>query len=160
MGSGKGKQRRARAVASPGVRATINQVAFDEFIDDQSIGGMRVADYYNMRSSYPVAGLELSRALNKNWMTELAGELFRDLVSIGAIEFHSPIDVGKFVFTVGVSPVNDEDEVLFVSYAGGEEELVLVEPAENFNLTTRMNELTWDVGNMCRAAVEATKYLS
>src|ERR1022692_4084751 len=107
MGSGKGKQRRARVAASSGTTVITNMQTFDDFVASQGIGDVRVADYYSARNSYEVAGRSspprsgVPDAID-NWMTALAGELFRDLVSIGTITLSSQLDVDEFVFTVGV----------------------------------------------------------
>src|ERR1039458_4125117 len=148
MGSGRGKQRRARAITerygekvAPGTIVAMREEAFDDFVESQGVSNVRMVDYYSMVDSYAAVQLVGTRSALLIWSKAAAHELFHDLVSVGAIELGPQIDVEKFVFTVE-SHVGSG--TLFVSYDGREKVLVMHMPANSFNGTIKMGELIWE----------------
>ena len=178
MGSGKGRANRALAVTVPWSRAippcavvTHSQV-FADFVDSQGIKDVLLVDYYSMRQSFEAADKELvagddgeyehdmvgDEGLMRDWVAKLAGELFRDLVGIGAVELGPKLDVGKFVFTVGLDGDHVDPDCLVVSYDGGAPAEVLVVGGvyESFNDRMRMGKLKNVAKEICYAVCVAT----
>src|ERR1017187_8346567 len=92
MGSGKGKTRRAQAVArptKPKVKAAVHHPEkWEEFIRAAGLEDVKVYDYYlGQRSSHSNSNLERSR---------VATELFEDAVAVGAIVLPKPYVIGDF----------------------------------------------------------------
>ena len=159
MGSGRGRQRRVLSsqlgaqvqAATSVVSVVVDADVFADFIHGQGVDGVSISKYYGLPRDR-----SWDEAAVRKWRTMLATELFRDLVSIGAIQLPSHLGEEDFRFWIGWQRVyrgldmgsSDEVEALCVSYKG-KSETVTAEPALTFNNKTPMSETVWDARAIC-----------
>src|ERR1035437_6868886 len=93
MGSGKGKTRRAKAVAPPTITQGVlyDQRKWREFVGSHELQHVTVRDYYLGGTVSPSAA-DYARMFS---------ELFQDAVAVGAITLPAPYQAEDFTLTIG-----------------------------------------------------------
>src|ERR1039458_8597834 len=101
MGSGKGKARRTKVVNVPSLLAAkanafqTDVSAFSRFVAEQNLMGVKATSYYDVPRP---AGI--SKPGVYKYEKKLAKEVFRDLVTVGAIQLPSAVSVEDFGFYI------------------------------------------------------------
>jgi|ERR1039458_6326878 hypothetical protein len=160
MGSGKGKQRRARAAFPVAAGYAVNELAFRTFVQEQGLADVRMVEYYSLPNpgvpDYTLPNpniLDVDKKVLDEWRVALATELFRDLVSVGAIELPSEVVAHDFTFEVATEPTLGE-EALYMSHPSSTKRLsVELSPNHTYNAETKMGDDLWFTArSMCEAA--------
>lgn len=99
MGSGKGKSRRVQSTgATSGV--AFNLEKWIDFVREQQLYDLELSEYYSTPTMVTADGEKIPAYSYKEISTYMAGNVFNDLVSVGAIQLPQGIQADDFSFEV------------------------------------------------------------